>query len=196
MSHVARRTVRHTTSRKDTMKVIARGCFAGVVTLALSGTALAQDSESSRLAKQLSAALEAAKVDSIAARDPTGAGTYIAALYVAGTLLVISAQYAAPTLLDQKLVKKEYREIYLDLNGAAMPGTKVFVEDFGADGLHVRPDENKPPDSYETGGKQTTFNGDWKAQKLSEQEYQQTFAAAGSQYRRLLTALLAELTKK
>lgn len=179
------------------MRAIARACLAGVVALALSGTALAQDSESSRLAKQLAAALEAAKVDSIAARDPTRAGTYIAALYFSGTqLLVISAQYAAPTLLDQKLVKKDYREIYLDLNGAAVPGTRVFIEDFGADGLKVRPDDNQPSDSYEAGGKQTAFNGDWNAQKLSENEYQQTFAGAGSQYRRMLTALLDELTKK
>ena len=179
------------------MRAIARACLAGVVGLALSGTALAQDSESSRLAKQVAAALEAAKVDSIAARDPTRAGTYIAALYFSGTqLLVISAQYAAPTLLDQKLVKKEYREIYLDLNGAAVPGTTVFIEDFGADGLKVRPDENKPSDSYEAGGKRTAFNGDWNAQKLSENEYQQTFAAAGSHYRRMLTALLDELTRK
>jgi hypothetical protein len=178
------------------MKAIARACLAGIVALALSGTALAQDSESSRLAKQLAVALEAAKADSVAARDPIRAGTYVAALYVTGTqLLVVSAQYAAPTLLDQKLGKKEYREIYLDLNGAAVPGTKVFIEDFGADGLHVRPDENKPSDSYEAGGKRTTFNGDWKAQKLSETEYQQTFAAAAATIR-LLTAHLEELTKK
>src|ERR1035437_9558637 len=84
--------VRHATSREDTMRAIARACLAGVVALALLGTAGAQDPESSRLAKQLAAALEAAKVDSIAARDPTHAGTYIAALYVSGTqLLVISA---------------------------------------------------------------------------------------------------------
>jgi len=179
------------------MRAIAGAYLAGVVTLALSGTALAQDSESSRLTNQLAVALEVAKIDSIAARDPTRAGTYIAALYFSGAqLLVISAQYVAPTLLDQKLVKKDYREIYLDLNGAAVPGTKVFIEDFGADGLKVRPDENKPSDSYEAGAKRTVFNGDWNAQKLSENEYQQTFAAAGSQYRRMLTALLDELTKK
>ncbi len=179
------------------MRAVARACLTSVVALALSGTALAQDSESSRLAKQLAAALEAAKLNSIAGRDPSRVGTYIAALYLSGTqVLVISAQYAAPTLLDQKLVKKDYREIYLDLNGAAVPGTKVFIEDFGADGLKVRPDENKPSDSYEAGGKRTAFNGNWNAQKLSEHEYQQTFAAAGSQYSRMLTVLLDELMQK
>ena len=121
------------------MKDIVRACLAGVVALAFSGNALAQDSESARVAKQLAAALDAAKVDSIAAKDPTRAGTYVAALYFSGTqLLVISAQYSAPTLLDQKLLKKEYRDIYLDLYGAPMPGTKVFIEDFGADGFKVQ----------------------------------------------------------
>ncbi len=179
------------------MRVIASACLAVVFVLAPSRGALAQDSESARVAKQLAAALEAAKVDSIAAKDPTRAGTYVAALYFSGTqLLVISAQYSAPTLLDQKLVKKDYRDIYLDLYGAPMPGTKVFIEDFGADGFKAKPDDNTAPDSYEAGGKRTAFDGDWKAQKLSEDEYQQTFTAAGGSYSRMLTALLGQLTKK
>ena len=179
------------------MRAIARAGLAGVVTLALSGNALAQESESSRRAKQLTAALDAAKIDSIAARDPTHPGTYVAALYFSGTqLLVISAQYAAPTLLDQRLLKKEYRDVYLDLHGAPMPGTKVFIEDFGVDGFKVRPDENTAPDSYEAGGKRTAFDGNWSAQKLSESEYQQTFTAADGLYSRMLTALLDQLRKK
>ena len=81
---------------------VARACLASVVALAFSGIAWAQDSEPSQLAKQLAAALEAAKVESIAARDPTRPGTYVAALYFSGTeLLVVSAQYAVPTLLDR-----------------------------------------------------------------------------------------------
>ena len=179
------------------MRVIAGACLAVVFALAPSRSALAQDSESSRVAKQLSAALEAAKIDSIAAKDPTRAGTYIAALYFSGTqLLVISAQYSVPVLLDQKLVKKEYRDIYLDLYGAPMPGTKVFIEDFGADGFKAKPDDNTAPDSYEAGGKRTAFDGNWNAQKLSEAEYHQTFTAAGTLYTRMLTALLDQLTKK
>jgi hypothetical protein len=179
------------------MRVIAGTCLAVVFALAPSRSALAQDSESSGLAKQLAAALEAAKIDSIAAKDPTRPGTYVAALYFSGTqLLVISAQYSAPILLDQKLAKKEYRDIYLDLYGAPMPGTKVFIEDFGADGFKAKPDDNTAPDSYEASGKRTAFDGDWKAQKLSETEYQQAFTAAGSQYSRILKALLDQLTKK
>jgi hypothetical protein len=179
------------------MRAITRAGLAGVVMLALSANALAQESESSRLAKQLAAALDAAKIDSIAAKDPAHPGTYVAALYFSGTqILVISAQYAAPALLDQKLLKKEFRDIYLDLQGAPMPGTRVFIEDFGVDGFKVRPDENIAPDSYEAGGKRTAFDGDWSAQKLSESEYQQTFTAADGVYSRLLAALVDQLRKK
>jgi hypothetical protein len=39
------------------------------------------------------------------------------------------------------------------------------------------------------------FDGDWKKQKLSEEEYRKRFAAADQQYSQLLTALLAELKK-
>jgi hypothetical protein len=178
------------------MRVISGAFLAVVLVLASLGSALAQDSESTRLAKQLVAALDAAKIDSIAAKDPTKAGTYIAALYFSGSqLLVISAQYSAPTLLDQKLVKKEYRDVYLDLYGAPMPGTKVFIEDFGADGFKAKPDADSAPDGYETSGKRTAFDGNWNAQKLSEAEYQQTFTAAGSLYTRMLTALLEQAKK-
>jgi hypothetical protein len=179
------------------MRATCLACLAVVLVLAPARSSRAQDSESSRVAKQLVAALDAAKSDSIAAKDSTRAGTYIAALYFPGTqLLVISAQYAAPALLDQKLVRKEYRDVYLDLYGAPMPGTKVFVEDFAVDGLKAKADADTAPDGYETGGKRTSFDGNWKDQKLSESEYQQAFTAADSAYAKMLTALLESLTKK
>ena len=51
------------------MKVIVRACLAAVVTVAFPANALSQESESSRIAKQLVAALDAAKIDSIAAKE-------------------------------------------------------------------------------------------------------------------------------
>jgi hypothetical protein len=184
------------TCGEDTMRVISGACLAVVFALAPLGSALAQDSESARAAKELAAALDAAKVDAIAAKDPARAGTYVAALYFSGAqLLVISAQYSAPTLLDQKLAKKEYRDIYLDLYGAPMPGTKVFIEDFGPDGLKVKPENDSAPDSYEATGKRTAFDGKWDEQKLSESAYQQAFTAAGAAYTKMLTALIDQIKK-
>ena len=178
------------------MTPIVRGCLAGLVALSSAGAGLAQEAKSPVLAKQVAAALDAAKLDSLAAKDPSTPGTYVAALYFPGAqLLVISAKYAVPVLLDQKLAKKEYRDIYLDLNGASVPDTKVFVEDFGADGLKQR-SENQPADSYEAAGKRTAFNSDWRAQKLSEEEYKKAFAMADARYSQMLTALLDALKKK
>jgi hypothetical protein len=39
------------------------------------------------------------------------------------------------------------------------------------------------------------FDGDWKRQKVSEQDYMKTFADADARYTQILTALLAQLKK-
>lgn len=167
-----------------------------VLALSLAATASAQDSKSAPLAKQLAAALDAAKLDSIAAADPTNPGTFVAALYFANSqLLVVAAKYAAPQLLQQRLEKKEYRDTYIDLNSASVSDSKVFIEDLGADGLKAKRDENQPFDAVEMAGKRTMFDGDWKKQKIAEQDYMQTFGAADGRYTELLTMLLAQLKK-
>src|SRR5262245_54067362 len=102
------------------MKALAQRTLFGVIALSLALPAVAQESKSATLAKQLAAALEAQKLDSVAAQDPATPGVYIGALYIPGfQLLTISAKYAAPVLLDTRLTKKEYREVYLDLNSAS-----------------------------------------------------------------------------
>jgi len=178
------------------MEAVARGCLAGVLGIALSTTALAQESKSAMLAKQLAAALDAAKLDSVSAKDPSASDVYIGALYFPGVqLLVVCAKYTAPVLLDEKLAKKDYRDVYIDLNSASVPETKVFIEDIGADGLKAERDENKPYDSYEKAGKRTAFDSDWKKQKLSKEEYMKTFTTADERYTHLLEALIAQLKK-
>ncbi len=171
--------------------------FAAVV-LALSCAQIvsAQESKSAALAKQLTAALESAKLDSIAAKDPAIPDTYCAALYFSGSpLLVVAAKYSVPQLLDTRLIKKEFRDTYIDLSSASVPETKVFIQDAGGDGLKAKREENQAFDSYEIAGKQTMFDGDYKKQKLSEQDYLKVFSAADERYTQILTALLAQLKK-
>jgi hypothetical protein len=178
------------------MKTVSCGCLVGVLACVFSAAAWGQESKAAPLAKELATALNASKIDSIAAKDPASPDTYIGALYIPGVeLLVISGKYSAPTLLAARLTKKEYKDIYLDLNGASMAGTKVLVEDLGANGLSAKRNENQPFDSFESGGKRTAFNGDWDKQKLSEEEYLRTFSAADARYSQMLTALLAQLKK-
>jgi hypothetical protein len=174
------------------MKLLA----AAVVVLSLSTVASAQESKSAPLAKQLAAALDAAKLDCIAAKDPSAPDVFVAALYFPGVqLLIVSAKYSVPQLLNERLAKKEYRDTYLDLNGASVPASKVFLEDPGADGLKAKREENQAFDSYEADGKRTMFDGDWKKQKLSEQDYMKAFADADVRYTQILTALIAQLKK-
>lgn len=167
--------------------VLALSCASGVS---------AQESKSSALAKQLTAALDAAKLDSIAAKDPSAADTYCAALYFAGSpLLVVAAKYTVPQLLEARLGKKEFRDTYIDLSSASVPDTKIFIQDAGGDGLRAKREENQAFDSFELAGKSTLFDGDYKKQKLSEQEYLKMFSSADDRYTQILTALLAQLKK-
>jgi len=162
----------------------------------LGGPAAAQESKSAALAKQLAAALDAAKIDSVAAADPSEPGTFVAVLYFPNTqFLAVSAKYTVPQLLNDRLAKKEYRDVYIDLNSASVPQSKIFIEDVSADGLKAKREENQPYDTFEMGGKRTAFDSEWKKQKLTEQEYMKVFSTADDQYSRILMALLSQLKK-
>jgi hypothetical protein len=178
---------------QPTMRVVSGAVL--VLALTFPMPAAAQESKSAPLAKQLAAAMESGKLDSIAAKDAAANDVFVAALYFPGQLLVISGKYSVPQLLNDRLGKKEYRDVYMDLNGAAAAESKVFIQDPGADGLKAKRDENQPFDIVEIGGKQTMFNSDWKAQKLSEQDYQKAFADADERYAQILTALLGQVKK-
>ena len=178
------------------MSSLSRARLMVLFSVLLVSGALAQEARSPALAKQLVAALDAAKLDSVAAKDPDQPDRYVAALYFPGSqLLVVSAKYAAPALLNERLAKKDYREIYIDLNSASIAETKVFIEDLGADGLKAKRVESQPFDACQGDGKRTAFDGDWKGQKLSEDEYPKAFSVADEQYSRMLTALSSALAK-
>jgi hypothetical protein len=154
--------------------------------------AAGQDSKSAAAAKELSQVLDAAKLDAIAAPDPSDPNSFVAALYFQGSqMLVVSAKYAAPLLLVQKLKEKNFRDIYIDLSSASMPGTKVFVMDASADGLAAKPGDGGM-DSWEQGTKQVAFDGEWKKAKLTEDEYMKAFTEADDRYAKLLSLLTAQ----
>lgn len=162
--------------------------------LALPALGRAQDSKSSDLVKQLSQLLDEKKLDSIAAADPQAPGTFAAALYFPGTqLLVVSAKYSAPALLTDKLTKKDYRDVYVDLSSASVAGSKLFVMDTFADGLMLRPKGDAPPDSVERGSTTLSFDGDFKKAKQTEAEYTKAFTDADAAYSRILQLLITKL---
>jgi hypothetical protein len=153
-----------------------------------------QDGQSPALAHQLAQLLDAKKLDSVAAADPQNLGTYVAALYYPGAqLLVVSAKYPAPPLLNEKIGNKQYRDVYIDLNSASVPESKMFVMDVNCDGLIARPAENTGADSYSMGQKGTTFDGEWKKAKMSEADYTKTYSDADAAYAHALQLLINQL---
>jgi len=162
--------------------------------LALS-PAVAQESKSAALASELAKLLDARKLDSIAAKG-VGADQFVGALYFAGSqLLVVSARYSVPQRMNENLVQKNYRDVYIDLNSASIPESKVFISDLGANGLQSRREDNQPFDTVDMGGKSYAFDGDWGRAKLSEDEYMKAFQTTDQEYMRMLEALVAELKK-
>ena len=130
--------------------------------------------QSAALAEELAQLLNGAQLDAIAAKDSEGTDRYVAALAFPGQLIVVSARYEVPMYVEAKISNGEYREVYLDLNGASIPDTKVLITDSGADGLMSGDDT---ADMVDTGSGPALFDGD---------------ADAEMQYVRMLNALIAE----
>lgn len=161
----------------------------------LPADAAAQESKSASLAKELTQLLDQGKLDSVAAKDPGEPDRFVAALYFPGSLFVVSARYAVPALMKEKLAGRNYRDIYIDLNSASIAESKIFVSDLGANGLKFKREEHEPFDTYDQGPRQLLFDGEWRKRKMSEEEYMKSFAEADDQYAKIL-ALLVTAAKK
>jgi hypothetical protein len=172
-----------------------RGIVAAAI-LALAVPAAAQEPKSAVLAAELAKLLDQMKADSVAAHHPGAEDQYVGALYFPGSqLLVVTARYQVPELLNSKLEQKAYRDVYIDLNSASVPDTKIFVSDLGVDGLKARRDDNEPYDTVELAGRNLNFDGEWRKAKMSEEEYMKGYQRAEEEYTKMLQALLSELKK-
>jgi hypothetical protein len=159
--------------------------------------ASAQESKTVALAKELQGLLEAAKTDCAAGRLAGSTDEFVAVMYFPGAqFLAISAKYAAPPLLNERLIQRNFKEVYLDLNAATDPAARMVVEDLQANGLKFKNNPNEPSDYYTKGtGARFQFDGQWKKRKVSEDEYSKTFAEADALYVRMLEAVIAEFKK-
>ena len=155
-----------------------------------------QQSKSGALAAELVKLLDARKLDSMGAKlaDPD---QYVGALYFPGSqLLVVKARYLVPPRMDLYIEQKNYRDVYLDLNSASVPESKVFISDLGANGVQFqRRTNNDPFDTVDREGKSFTFDGDWGRQRLSREDYTKAYEATDGDYVRMLEALIAEAKK-
>ena len=171
-----------------------------VLALGLSGvaasSAFAQEPQSAAPAKELAQLLAEKKIDSIAARMPDSREEFVGALAFPGQLMVIWAKTTAPAVVNEKLISKQYKEVYIDLNSASIIETRHFVTDLGPDGLRARPQQKQgPSDSHDLGAKSMRFDGNWREDKMSEADYMKAHADADVAYAKAIQALLEELKK-
>ena len=173
---------------------VVGGLFVIIASTAL-GPLAAQSTKSAPLAKELVGLLQRSNLDTVAGKRPGSANRFAAAMLLGSTqLLVVSAEYSAPSLLEPLLDEKKYREVYIELQSASVPESKVFVADFSADGLAARPAEDGlAADTFEADGSRTLFDGRRSAGGLSEADYDSRFNEADAQYADILATLIAQL---
>lgn len=166
------------------------------IALVVAGVRAAQEpGRTQQLAKVLTDLLQQQKLDAAAAR--LDENTFVAALYYPETeLLVVSARYAAPSLLVKKLAEKSYRDVYMDLASASEPDSKVLIEDLKADGIRPDRDGDNPFDVVTRGtAAPVNFDGDATKANLSDQDYAKLFKETQDAYVRDLQALIDQLKK-
>jgi hypothetical protein len=169
-------------------------------TAPVASLASAEDPQSQSAASvgRLRTLLDQLKLDAVAARDSQEPNRFVAAFYLPGSqLLVVSAPYAVPSLLEKKIAAGQYMEAYMDLFSVGDRAGHFFVVDMQADGLrqHVKLDEAFDSTSIE-GAAPVAFDGKWDAQTLTEQGYDARFASDDARYARMLTVLIDALTHK
>jgi hypothetical protein len=166
------------------------------VVLVVAGAPLSAAGSSAELAGALVKLMEQQNIDTVAAAHPTEPGRFIAAMHIKGVqLLVITGRYSAPALMKENLLKRDYRQVYLDLNSAADKAGRLFITDSQANGLQVVPAKNAPFDiSWRDMTSQILYNRDWKAQKLNEDAYRKRFAEDESEYVAMLDILKTALS--
>jgi hypothetical protein len=151
------------------------------------------DLRSPGLTSQLTAALQARRLEAVATKDPEDSTRFVAALHYPGTqLLVYTAKAKDPALLDTRLQYKQYHDIYVELQGTSVPQTSAFFQDMKADGLPTDADDASDI-VYGADGKVVVLGGDWRGRGISASAYAKQLSDADREYSRLLTLLLAEI---
>jgi hypothetical protein len=150
-------------------------------------------SKSATLAPELVGLLQARALDCVAAPDPNHAGRYVAALvYDNSQILAIAANYSVPQLMNERLLKKAYRDAYVELNRAADREDRLLVQDFAADGLHAVSESGKAPDVIYRDAA-IILTGDWKTHSMTQQAYMTAFTRADAEYADLLRMVIEQL---
>jgi hypothetical protein len=181
---------------RRTVSAAVTAAALGILLTAPAAAGQAKTSRSAAHAAALAKQLEQVKLQFIATKDPSDPGRFVAAMHLPGSqLMIVSAKYASPALLNEKVLLGKFQDAYVDLNSASEAATRVIVEDLRADGFPMSKNKDTVRDSFESGGKRLIFDFDWRKQKLSQAEYFTALEQADAQYARMLELLIAEAQK-
>ena len=170
----------------------ARLSWCAMVVILVSPVVVGADTNA--MATQVAAQLDAQTLGAFAAEDPKDAGRFVAAIYVGGHLLAISAVHPAPGYIRPEIAAGNYRQVYSVLSTSANKEGRLFVTDFGAPGLSMTRKPDEPFDiTWRDSTRRTTFDGNWREQHMSEAEYRERFAADERQYDEMLQVLASAL---
>jgi hypothetical protein len=152
-----------------------------------------QELQSRRTAGELTALLQQQHLNAVAAEDPTAPDRYVAALFFPDVqLLVVSARYPAPALLQQQFDQEQYQEVYTALQGAGIPDSKRLVQDLKADGLHAKP-ADAVDTVYEHVTDQIIADGNPGGHKMTEKAYTEKLVSTDAEYSRVLALLVDQV---
>ena len=171
--------------------------LAGVIIVTFPREGAAEGFLATEAVRGFVSARDVAGVETIAAADPAEPGAFVAAMYVrGGQMLLVSSRHPSVEALTHRIAARQYRDVYLDLQGTPTPERKFFVQDSGADGMSNALEGGGVDVLYEDGVTQTLFNGKPKAQNLTAAQYAARLAAADARYARLLTVLTAAVREQ
>ena len=155
----------------------------------------AQHAQSGPLARELTAMMVDQKLGAVAIKDPDTADRFVAALVFPDVqLLVVSARYPVPSILEDELARKQYQDVYAALQQTPLQESKIYFQDLKADGLHAKSDASVDA-LVEGRTEETVFDGHAGKRKLSEAAYLEKFAASDAVYARLLTLLVESMKR-
>ena len=136
-------------------------------------------------------------LESVAVREGESADRFAAVLRTSGQLLLVSARYAAPAYIRRYLIQDDPKSAYVTLASSGEREHKLFIQDMDGDGLQLRAIKGGPFDIiYREVTDRTSFDGDWRQQKLSEAEYVDRFKAADRRYAELLALIVEEINRR
>ena len=148
---------------------------------------LADEAGSASLAAELSRIMTEQQLGAAANKDTRDDDRFVAALAFPGQLLVVSARYAAPLIIQKKITDGQLRDVYIDLNAASIADTKTQITDAGANGLRAA---DEVVDVIDQGAGMLRLDDNPGGQDLSRTEYEDAVADAEVHYSRMLRALL------